>query len=65
MVTKFKIGDEELDIPRGINMPNVGEGVLLKYKGEEKSYIVENVLHLLDYEQSIKQGKTLITLKEI
>lgn len=65
MGTKFKIDDETLDIPRGINFPVVGDGISLKHKGETKQYVVESIIHILDYDISIKQGNTLINLKEI
>ncbi len=65
MVTKLVINDEELDIPRGINIPSLGDVVTLKRNNETKNYLVENIIHQLDYDISIKQGKTLINLKEI
>ncbi len=65
MVTKLVINDEELDIPRGINIPSVGDAVQMKLKGVVSKYVVDGILHDLDYDISIKQGKTLIYLKEI
>jgi hypothetical protein len=65
MGTKFKIGEETLDIPRGINFPVVGDGIDLKHKGETKQYVVDSIIHVLDYDISIKQGNTFINLKEI
>ena len=65
MVTKFKIGEEYLDIPRGINLPTVGDAISIKMDNQVKSYIVDNVMHVLDYDVAIKTGRTVISLKEI
>ncbi len=63
MVTKLKYNNEELDIPRGINLPQVGESVELKLKGKVTTYNVISVVHELDYDVAIKTGKTIINLE--
>lgn len=65
MVTKFVIDAEELDIPRGINLPREGETILLKKGGTSTTYIVDHISHIIDYSASITNGKTTIILKEL
>lgn len=65
MGTKFKIGEEEIDIQRGINIPKKDEILLIKRKGESKTYIVDSVTHTIDYDMSIALSKTLINLEEL
>jgi hypothetical protein len=67
MGTKFVIDDEEVDIPRGINIPKEGEILLIKQRGEKESqtYIVDSVSHKIDFTLNIALSKTLINLKVI
>ena len=63
MVTKLKHGSEELDIPRGINLPHIGDSVSLKLKNKTTEYTVVDIVHKLDYDVSIKTGNTMIILE--
>ena len=63
MVTKLKYGNEELDIPRGINLPHIGDSVSLKLKNKTTEYTVVDIVHELDYDVSIKTGNTWIVLE--
>ncbi len=65
MGTKFKIGSEEIDIQRGINIPREGEILLITRKGVAKTYIVDSVSHTINYDLNIALSKTLINLEEI
>ena len=64
MVTKLKYNNEELDIPRGINLPQVGESIELKMNGKVINYNVVSIVHELDYDVAIKTGKTIINLEQ-
>ena len=65
MGTKFKIGSEEIDIQRGINIPREGEILLITKGGIVKTYIVDSVSHTINYDLNIALSKTLINLEEI
>ena len=65
MGTKFKIGSEEIDIQRGINIPREGEILLITRKGIAKTYVVDSVSHTINYDLNIALSKTLINLEEI
>ncbi len=65
MGSKFKIGDELIDIPRGINIPKEGEILLMKRKGTEITYIVDSVSHVVDFGASIALSKTIINLDKL
>ena len=65
MGTKFKIGTEEIDIQRGINIPKEGEVVIIKNREGTKSYVVKSVDHIVDYTLNVAGGKTLINLEEV
>ena len=65
MGTKFKIGSEEIDIQRGINIPREGEILLITKGGVVKTYIVDSVSHTINYDLNIALSKTLINLEEI
>ncbi len=63
MVTKLKYGKEELDIPRGINLPHIGDSISLKLKNKITEYTVVDIAHNLDYDVAIKTGNTMIILE--
>ncbi len=65
MPVKFLIKDEEVDIPRGLQLPSTGEVILIKMKGKLKTYVVDSVTHKLDYDIAITSGITHIRLEEI
>lgn len=65
MGTKFKIGSEEIDIQRGINIPREGEILLITKGGVVKTYVVDSVSHTINYDLNIALSKTLINLEEI